>query len=394
MRLGFLEVLDIGVEVDGDHVKDLPLRFLDDVFGLAGVGVDVLVFPLLDHAGSLLGIPVQKMAAHLILGDVEQLPQIGELLHFDGAVFFHFLQQLRAQIGGEPVARRMDARRQFAQREASFGAQIQAALDFDIPFDDRKGHFMAAAVFGREGRQRIGGPCVFEDGGVYGVAIVRESHLRILLQVQGEELIQLRDGLGAVERGLLRYQVGECGRRSGSAAGARRLVRDGEPAFVVARADNFVFRQRAVSEIRGVPLGALAQGEGAEASLALSAVKDALLPLRLVIVLFPGAAQMTEALLRIRHCDAESVVDDLDAVETAEPVAVQAHIHDGGVCIHAVPDQLRNTQHRLLRLGEPVNMVLGDLYSEGLHGTRFLVRCSEHHNYFPVMPAFGRSLIG
>ena len=74
VRLGFLEVLDIGVEVDGDHVKDLPLRFLDDVFGLADVGVDVLVFPLLNHAGGLLGIPLEKMAAHLVLGDVEQLP--------------------------------------------------------------------------------------------------------------------------------------------------------------------------------------------------------------------------------------------------------------------------------------------------------------------------------
>jgi hypothetical protein len=193
----------------------------------------------------------------------------------------------------------MDAWRQFAQREAAFGAQIKAALDINIPFDDRKGYFMAAAVFGREGGQRIGGPCVFEDGGVYDVAIIRESYLRILLQVQSEELIQLRDGLGAVERGLLRYQISECSRCPCSIAGARRLVRDGEQAFIVARADNFVFRQHAVSEIGSVPFGAFAQGEGAEASLALSPVKDALLPLRLVIVLFPGAAQMTEALLRI-----------------------------------------------------------------------------------------------
>jgi hypothetical protein len=76
---------------------------------------------------------------------------------------------------------------------------------------------------------------------------------------------------------------------------------------------------------------------------------------------------MTKALLRVRHCDAESVVDDLDAVETAEPVAIQAHIHDGGVRIHAVPDQLRNAQYWFLRLGEAVDMVLSDLYSEGLH---------------------------
>ena len=38
---------------------------------------------------------------------------------------------------------------------------------------------MAAAVFGREGRQRIVGPCVFEDRGVDGVTIVRESFRRI-----------------------------------------------------------------------------------------------------------------------------------------------------------------------------------------------------------------------
>jgi hypothetical protein len=201
---------------------------------------------------------MQKMAAHLILGDIEQLPQISELLHFDGAVFFHFLQQLRAQIGGEPIARRVDARWQFAQRDASFGAQIEAALDFDIPFDDREGHFMSAAVFGREYRQRIVGPCVFEDRGVDGLTIVGEPHLRILLQIQGKELIQLRDGLGAVERSLLRYQVGECGRRPSSTVGTRGLVRDDESAFVVARADNFVFRQRAVDEIRGFPLGAFA----------------------------------------------------------------------------------------------------------------------------------------
>ncbi len=123
-----------------------------------------------------------------------------------------------------------------------------------------------------------------------------------------------------------------------------------------------------VAQIGGVPFGAFTQGEGAKASLALPPVKDALLPPCPMIVLLPRAAQMTEALLGIHHGDAQSVVDNLDAVETPEPVTIQAHIHDGGICIHGVPDQLRNAQHRFLHPGETVNMVLSDLYSKGLHG--------------------------
>jgi len=143
---------------------------------------------------------------------------------------------------------------------------------------------------------------------------------------------------------------GKGSRRPGSAPGAGSLVGDGEPAFVVAGADDFVFGQSAVGEVRGVPLGPFAQGERTKTSLALLAVKNALVPLRLVIVLFPGAAQMAEAFLGVPHRDSESVVDDLYAVDTAEPIAVQAHVHSGGVGIDAVPDQLRNTEDGFLRL--------------------------------------------
>jgi hypothetical protein len=79
-----------------------------------------------------------------------------------------------------------------------------------------------------------------------------------------------------------------------------------------------------------------------------------------VIVLFPGVAQMPEAFLGIRHCDSLAVVDELDDVETAQDVPVPPHIDGGGICIHAIPDPLRNTQDGILRLGKAVDLVLGN----------------------------------
>lgn len=83
------------------------------------------------------------------------------------------------------------------------------------------------------------------------------------------KVVQFGRGLGTVERGLLLHQVRKRGRRPGFPPRARRLVRDSEPAFVVAVADESVFRQRAVGPIRGVTLGALAPGKSEKASLAL-----------------------------------------------------------------------------------------------------------------------------
>ena len=120
------------------------------------------------------------MRAQLLFRDIEELLKVGEVIDIDVAGLVHLLQEVGAQIGGELVARRLNSRRRFPEREAAFGAKVEGALDLDFPLDDGQRRLVGLSILRGESRQGIIGPAVFEHAGVHGIAVIRNSDLGVL----------------------------------------------------------------------------------------------------------------------------------------------------------------------------------------------------------------------
>ena len=139
-----------------------------------------MFLPALDDAGGFLRIPLEEMPAQLLFGDIEELPQVGEVIHIDAPGLVHLFEQPGAQIGCELVVRRLNSRRRFPEGKTAFGAKVEGALDLDFLLDDGQRRLVRLSILRGERRQGIIGPALFEGAGVHGIAVIRNSDLGIL----------------------------------------------------------------------------------------------------------------------------------------------------------------------------------------------------------------------